>query len=364
MSEFLGADTEALRGHAQLLADRATAIAELRERLEPMVMDESLWVGSDADTFRSEWTSRAGMRLTERADALRAWGTDLTGQADEQDQTSDPDGGSAGGTVGTGGGAGSTGGGGDGSPSLWDRILAPIKLYNAAQGAFTKGKKAWDVVNLLHRGMDAIDGVSDPLVRLMGLDHLGGKLAENVFTKPGEAFGKLTSTLLGKLNFPTGFGKTNFFGFVDDLAAKAPFLTKAAPFLGKALPVLDVGFGIKNAIDGFSSGDTFKGVTGTASAVGGGLMLAGGALSATGVGAVVGGPLLAAGAVISGGAAIADLGKAAYDNWPAISATASDAWNGASDLAGKAGDAIAEGASNLGGKVADGLSGALGSVFG
>src|SRR5699024_11480163 len=51
----------------------------------------------------------------------------------------------------------------------------------------------------------------------------------------------------------------------------------------------------RSMIEGIQSGDTFSAITGGAGALGGGLMIAGGALSATGIGAVVGGPIAAAG---------------------------------------------------------------------
>src|SRR5690606_41903530 len=57
MSGFYGADTDQLREHSALLAQRATAISELRDLLHPVVMDESAWHGPDADAFRSRWSS-------------------------------------------------------------------------------------------------------------------------------------------------------------------------------------------------------------------------------------------------------------------------------------------------------------------
>lgn len=339
VSGFLGADTEALRGHAQLLQDRSTAIEELRARLEPMVMDEGTWVGPDADHFRSEWTSRAGARLTTSADELRTWGTDLSGQADEQDQTSDPEGGGSGGSGGGGAGAG----GGEGGPSLLDRIMGAGSLYNKVQSLFTKGKKVWDLVGIVSRAVPAIAGATDPLVKLMGYGEYGRMIAANVFNE-GKEFGKIVEKLMGKTFIPSGFLTKSPWSGVDDLvkglSKAAPFLDTITPWIGKAAPGLDIVFGGMQAIEGFSSGDTFHGVTGTVSAVGGGLMLAGGALSATGVGAVIGGPMAAIGAGLSLGAAAADLGKMAYDNWPQISATAGQVWDGASDLVGGALDAI------------------------
>lgn len=367
MTGFLGADTEQLRAHAQLLITRAQSLSELRSQLEPLVMNEASWVGPDADAFRAAWSSGAATQMSTGAEKLRSWSGDLDGEAEEQDTTSQDDG--AGGTGGTGDGGtgdGAPGGNGQGeaTPSLGDRIKAAVEIYNKAQSLFSKGKKAWDLATLVRNATRALDDVTDPLVYLMGVGEYGKRTAASIFSSADEAWGKLAQKIAGKLDIPNGFGTKNFFGFVDDLAAKAPFLAKGAGFLGKALPVLDVGLGAWQAYEGFSSGDTFKGVTGTASAIGGTMMLVGGAMSATGIGAVAGAPIAAIGAGITTVAAVADLGKAVVDNWPEISATAADAWNGATSAVSSGVNAVSEAASNVGGAIADGVSGAWNSVFG
>lgn len=356
MSGFYGADTEQLRSHSELLRTRAQSLAELRERLEPAVMDESIWRGPDADSFRSTWSSRTAPLFAQAADLSLERAAELEQHADEQDTASGADGDGAGG--GTGGGSGGAGGSGGEGTSLWDRFTDGLGIYNKLQGLFSKGKKIWDIVTDIRSSARFINGAENIVQLAAGTWMYGKKMTEAAFAT-GKEFGGLASKLLGKLGLPTGFGTTNFFGFVDDAARWAgdamPFLAKAAPWVGKALPVLDIGFGGHQMIQGIRNGDTFSAVTGGANMVGGGLMLAGGAMSATGVGAIVGGPLMAAGAIISGGAAIADLGRTVYDNWDSISATASDAWNSTTDF-------VSEGVSNVGDAISDGWDGLTGAL--
>ncbi len=90
MNTFMGADTEKLRAHADLLRDRARMIEDLRSRLEPIVMDEGMWKGPDADAFRARWSSEASSKFADNASVLERWGGDLDAQAEEQDTTSEP----------------------------------------------------------------------------------------------------------------------------------------------------------------------------------------------------------------------------------------------------------------------------------
>lgn len=349
MSGFYGADTEQLRSHSELLRNRAQAVSELRDRLQPSVMDESIWRGSDADGFRSTWASQTTALFDQVQEALTQRGGDLETHAEEQDTASG---------VGGEGDSTSQGEGGGGEKSLWQKITDGLGVYNKLQGLWSKGKKIWDLANIVRDHAKFLNNAEDIFQLAAGTWSYGQEITKNIFSK-GDEFSSLAAKIAGQLGIPTGIGNTKFFGWVDDAAKwvgeSAPFLTDLAPKLGKALPALDVIFGGKQMIEGINSGDTFSAVTGGASALGGTLMLAGGAMSATGVGAVIGGPLAAAGAVISGGAALADVGKMVYDNWDSISSTASDAWDGAKDVAGDVGSAIADGASNAW----DGLSNAF-----
>lgn len=364
MSGFYGADTSQLRDHSTLLRDRATAIGALRARLEPAVMDESIWQGPDADSFRAEWGSRTAALFEVATAEVAHHGGELERHAEEQDEASDGDSGSSGGGQGTGGGQGS----GEGEGSWLDRLLGGVNdglgVFNTLQKAFSSSKRVWDIMRVIDRSTDFIQGAEDIFQLAAGTWKYGKDITDSVFSV-GSEFSGLAKKLIGQLpfNVPTGIGNTNFFGWVDDAAGKlsevAPFLDDVAPFLGKALPALDVVTGGWQMIDGIKNGDTFSAITGGASAVGGGLMLAGGALSATGVGAVIGGPLVAAGAIISGGAALADVGKLVYDNWDTISSTAADAWGATTDFVGDTAGAVSEGVGNVVDSVSDGISGAV-----
>lgn len=86
MTGFYGADTDQLRQFAGLMSDRATAIADLRSRLQPLVHDESAWTGPDADHFREVWASGPGSRITTHATTDGAE-RDVTIPGEEVDRT-------------------------------------------------------------------------------------------------------------------------------------------------------------------------------------------------------------------------------------------------------------------------------------
>lgn len=345
MSGFYGADTQQLRDHSELLRDRARTFSELRDRLQPAVMNESVWQGSDADAFRTDWSARTSSLFDEIAAQIDRHSADLETQAEEQDTASEARSGGDGGgdRNGVGGGGGGGGGGrGDTDSSSWlERLRAGLDLYNDAQSVFSKGHDVWKAANIIRDSARFLDGTQDIFQFLGGTWQYGQRLT-SAFFSADSAYSGLAKKLAGKLNIPSGFGTRNFFSWVDNAAGwvgqKAPFLTDIAPAVGRWLPAVDVVLGGTQVFEGIREGDTFKTVTGGASMLGGGLMLAGGAMSATGVGAVAGGPLFLAGAVISGGAAVADLGRTVYENWDTISETASDAWNWAGDQVGSATD--------------------------
>lgn len=360
MSGFYGSDTDQLRAHTDLMRTRARSITELRERLQPSVMDESAWQGPDADSFRTQWTSQAATLFDEIASQIARNAGDLEQHAEEQDQASGP-GGGAGGGGGGGGGGGARGGSGS-EKSWWDHVTDGVGIYNDLQGLWNNGKKIWDLANIVRDSTRFINNSEDIFQLAAGTWKYGQEITKNIFNV-GQEFSGLADEIAKQLGVPTGFGNSKFFGWADDAAKwageAAPFLGKAAPYLGKALPAADVFFGGKQMIEGIQSGDTFGAVTGGASALGGGLMIAGGAMSATGVGAVIGGPIAAAGAVISGGAALADLGRSVYENWDSISSTASDAWNATTDFVGDTAGAVADTATDVVDSVSDGVSDAV-----
>lgn len=357
MSGFYGADTDQLRGHSELLRNRARTLTDLRERLQPFVMDESIWQGPDADAFRSTWSTRTAPLFDQVAGQVIQKGEDLDTHAEQQDVASS---------------SGSESEGGDHAegwdwPALRHRLSDGFGLYNDLQGLFSKGKKVWDIMKIIRRSTDFIGSAEDMFQFAAGTWKYGRDIVDNVFGT-GKEFSRLASTIAGKLGLPTGFGPKGFFSWVDNavgaLSGKMPFLTKVAPFLGKALPVVDIGFGGWNLYEGIRDGDTVQAITGGASVLGGGLMVAGGAISASGVGAIVGGPMVAAGAIISGASALTTL---VHDNWPAISETAGQAWNWVSDTAGSAWEsttsAISDGLDTVTDTISEGwdnLTGAFG----
>lgn len=354
MSGFYGADTDQLRDHTELMRSRARSITELRERLQPSVMDQSVWQGSDADAFRTQWTSHAASLFDELTSQITRNAGDLEQHAEEQDHASGPSGSGAGGDGG--------GGGADSGKSWWDHVTDGVGIYNDFQGLWNNGRKIWELTNIVRDSTRFIDNAEDIFQLAAGTWQYGQRVTQSIFSVNHE-FSGLADEIAKGLGVPTGIGNTKFFGWVDDAAKwageAAPFLGKAAPFLGKALPGVDVVFGGAQMIEGIQSGDTFSAITGGASALGGGLMLAGGALSATGVGAVIGGPLAAAGAIISGGAALADVGRMVYENWDSISSTASDAWNATTDFVGDTAGTVADTATDVVDSVSDGVSDAV-----
>lgn len=88
---FMGADTEALRAHARSCETAATAMAASHERLMAAIAAVD-WRGPDADAMRERWHAVAG-QWSARTTTLRAHGTDLLAQADEQDEASGVEGG-------------------------------------------------------------------------------------------------------------------------------------------------------------------------------------------------------------------------------------------------------------------------------
>lgn len=371
MSGFYGADTDQLRAHSALLAQRASAISELRDLLHPVVMDESAWRGPDADAFRARWSSSASPLFDQVHGQITRRGTELEQHADEQDAASSAGTHGSGGTSGngeSGSGESGSGGSGDGDGSLLGSLLNGLNeglgVLTTVQDVFSGGKDVWDVFRIINRSTDFLEGAEDIVQFAAGTWKYGKDITEAAFSA-GTEYSGLVKKLIGQLpfNVPTDLGTKNLFGFVDDAAGKlskvAPFIDDLAPFVGKALPGIDVVTGGWQMIDGIKNGDTYSAITGGASALGGGLMLAGGAMSATGVGAIIGGPLVAAGAIISGGAALADLGKMVYDNWDSISSTASDAWNATTSFVSDTAGAVSEGVGNVVESVGDGISDAV-----
>lgn len=106
---FLGADTDQVRTHGERCTTAAGRLGELASSLTATVHGVR-WAGPDADRFRAEFDGRIASSLCEAAEELRARAEELSGHADEQDETSGSDGG-----TGPGGILGDIGGG-----SVWE----------------------------------------------------------------------------------------------------------------------------------------------------------------------------------------------------------------------------------------------------
>ena len=103
MNAFWGADTDQLEQHATAMHTAAQRLVELQEQLSSLVMDEAIWRGSDADSFRERWQSDA-LQASERvAGDIDTKADEVQGHASEQDGASGE--GGIGGAVGAAGGA-------------------------------------------------------------------------------------------------------------------------------------------------------------------------------------------------------------------------------------------------------------------
>ena len=88
MNAFWGADTDQLVQHATAMHTAAQRLVELQEQLSSLVMDEAIWRGSDADSFRERWQSDA-LQASERvAGDIDTKADEVQGHASEQDGAS------------------------------------------------------------------------------------------------------------------------------------------------------------------------------------------------------------------------------------------------------------------------------------
>ncbi|MGY5763932.1 WXG100 family type VII secretion target [Brachybacterium sp. DNPG3] len=87
MADFYGGDTEQMRGHAEACVRGAQRLVDLVDATSALI-EQTEWVGSDADAFRSEWTGRVRGAVLSRAEEIRQHGGELRGHAEEQDDAS------------------------------------------------------------------------------------------------------------------------------------------------------------------------------------------------------------------------------------------------------------------------------------
>lgn len=351
MNSFLGADTDALRAHAERVAKQAQALRDLRDSLDPLVMDESIWQGQDAESFRERWSGETSAMFSLRSERLDGQASDLHQHAEEQD------------TVSGVGGEGGSESGKDGS-SPFSVIKDVLSTINKMQSAY-KGAKS--LVDFLRRIPSAKDEFGALAAR--GLQNLWKQSYLDELFKGGKGWQAAGEKLLGKLGIPPSLGNWEPLKFLNKIDDAAPWLKTAGRGLGKVLPVLDVGLGIKRIAESDNWYDRSSGILQTA---GGALLIA---APFTGPAAPIVGAIGAGLGLVSAGM---DLGKMVYENWDSITSTVGDAYNNVtgfvsgtyssvtstvSDAVGNAQEAFSEGVSNVASTVSDGL-GKVGDVFG
>ena len=89
MAGFLGADTDQLREHAELMRDRARSLEGIQIRVSMLVAHGAEWEGEDAEAFRERWRSEIAPMLDERVSAIEDRGSSLEEQAEQQDKVSE-----------------------------------------------------------------------------------------------------------------------------------------------------------------------------------------------------------------------------------------------------------------------------------
>ncbi|MGO1481749.1 MAG: hypothetical protein ACTHWF_11565 [Brachybacterium sp.] len=349
MNGFMGADTAALREHSDRVAERARALLELRDTLEPLVMNAAIWHGPDAESFRDSWSSGASTLFLLRSEELTGRADELRQHAEEQDTASDV------------GGEGSTDVGLIGKGDAPFSPLGFLKdLAKDGQGIYKKAKSLADFLSRIPSAADEFGALAR-----RGLEGLWKQSYLDELFKGGKGWQAGAEKLLGKLGLPTSIGNFEPLKHLNKLDEVAPWLKTAGSGLGKALPFLDVGLGVHQIATSDNWYDRSSGILSTA---GGALLIA---APFTGPAAPV---VAAVGAGLGLVSAGMDVGKMVYENWDGITSTVSNAASNVvdfasntastvSDAVGNAAETVSEGISNVASNVSDGL-GKLGDAFG
>lgn len=349
MSGFFGADPEQLREHASTLRAKAQRLVELRDSLEPLVMDESIWHGQDADSFRQSWSGVTAPLFAGSGEDLTRRGRGLEDHAEQQDTASGADGGS---------GAGEGSGGGS------DEGFNPLSfLGDLAKDAQDIFKNSTKMLDFLKRIPSAADEYAQLAER--GLEGLWKSSYLDELFNGGKGWQAAAESALGKLGIPSSLGTFEPGKYLNKLDEVAPFLKTGGKLLGKAVPFADIGFGLHQAFTADNAYDRWSGGLGAA----GGTLLAIAPL--TGPAAPIVGAIGAGLGVVSIGM---DVGKLVYENWDDITGTVGDAWDATtgaisdtagavSDAVGDASEAVTDTVSDVGSTVSDGI-GAVGDAFG
>ncbi|ASK65101.1 hypothetical protein CFK39_03825 [Brachybacterium avium] len=361
MNGFMGADTEALRAHSERVAQQAQALLSLRDTLEPLVMNEEIWRGTDAESFRESWSSGASTLFQLRSEELTGRVQDLREHAEEQDAVSSEGG--------EGGSDGSTGQG---------TAEEPFSPLGFLMDLVNKGQKTYKGIKSLADYLARIPSATDEIADLArhGLEGLWKQSYLDELFKGGKGWQAGAEKLLGKLGLPSSIGNFEPLQHLNKLDDVAPWLKTAGKGIGKALPFLDLGLGIHQTATADNWYDRTSGILSTAS---GALLIA---APFTGPAAPVLGAIGAGVGLVSAGM---DIGKLVYENWDGITSTvgnaasavgnfaadtvsnvgnfAADTASTVSDAVGNAASAVSEGVNNVASTVSDGL-GKLGDAFG
>lgn len=241
MSGFWGGDTEQMRTYRQLLSHRSAAISTLRAQLEPVVLNEGVWTGTDADRFREQWRSSTSPMFDGIEQMLGARGHELEQHAQEQDEASGLGGDSAPSGPLPGGFCPAPGnaapidlgdlfsGAKDAIVDGFHAVTGGLEVFNKFQKAWTASKKAWDTVKLFSGFQDLLARGDDIFHLVATANGFAPEFMKKAFSGGTEMSGLLgkilgTTPFLKDLHIPTGIGNVKFFGWVDDLASKSSFL--------------------------------------------------------------------------------------------------------------------------------------------
>lgn len=346
MSGFYGANTDQLRDHAQLMVQNARRMVELRDSLSPMVLDESVWIGPDAEAFRETWSGRVASLFDQGEQLITRGRTDLDQHAEEQDTASGV------------GGEGGTDGGGGFNPFgfLKDMLVKGQSIYKNFQNMMDFARR---IPTAFSEFMKLKGAGLETLWKASYLDEL---------FKGGKGWQSAAEKLLDKLKIPNSLGSFRPLEHLNKLDDVAPWLKSLGGGIGKVLPAVDIVTGGIRAFNGFRDGDVYGGISGSLSALGGGLLVA---APFTGPAAPILGAVGAGLGIVSAGM---DIGRMVYDNWDGITSTVGNAVSTAGDAIGNvasaageaignAGEAIGNVASDIGSSVSDAIGG-LGEAFG
>lgn len=319
---FMGADTDQLR---DLGSRMRMGIMELQSRqmeITQAVMTAT-WEGPDAEDFRDRVIAEIHPKIDQSRENLARRADELFDHASEQDDASDPRG-------------------------FWEKLNDllhwPAQITRTIRNI---QKIITDIPKMLERfreGKAGLKGFTDffraltkaPRLALSEYGHAMKHWDEILNGKGWEKLGNFIPQKISKylgINIPgkEWMGKT--LSHLDEITdATKPWIKVGSKGLGKLLPGLDIGLGIHQ----IATGDTYDKVSGGLSVASGGLVLAAplfgpAAPIVAGVGVGLG--------VVSAGM---DIGRALYENVPAVKNLADNVGGAIKNTAGAVGDGLSK----------------------